>query len=156
MTVSPETLQGAHSTTYTVVRQQVRQEGVCALPTDGDPEILTLFAPVEAWCISWVAVKHGEPPTVPHPTDLDPNLVFKHGTRGAAYPMNQATGIGRIWAMSGQYYYVAKVSKGLASDMPTGKMPWQPEKAENNVIPAKYFDQSLSGTPAKKVWEPPS
>lgn len=148
-------LPAGDTTVHTISRRRVRIEGVVVLPTaSGAKRRIRVHDPVEYTVISWTAQCNGRPPEVPHPTALDTNLVFIFGHQSAAVPIPTAEDPNkRQWVMSGEYFYDMDELKGLDSEMPTGKMPWETEaqmlaaNPQYNRIPASQFKQDQIGVP---------
>lgn len=117
------------------------------LPTDGDPEIVYLHAPIETVVWTFTAERFGAPPDVPTPEMIDSNLVLLSASIGACIPILDVQGSGHHWGITGTYTYALKKAKGLTAPIPTGKMPWEPGDANDNVIPSDVFKTGIISDP---------
>ena len=150
-TNAPEKLPSAFNNRYRATRERTRDDGLLVIPVAGPPgtppEIVRVHAGVELETVSFEANKIGEPPTVPHPDQLDQNNLFLSGTQSAAVPMLQVQGNNHSWHISGAYTYVHKKPVGLDAPLPTGVMPFEPYEVNgqkvNNTIGKQYFSQQI-------------
>lgn len=147
------TIPEAQTTQYSIERYEWRDGGVMQAPiaVNGDPvpcAILRLHAPRELIAVAWSAERWGAPPIVPHPDTLEGNAIFLKGWRGAVAPKMSPELKGQIWFVEGVYIYAKRAPTGLASNLPTGRIPFDifVGTPNDNTIGAGNFQSQILGT----------
>lgn len=95
--------------------------------------------------VVWTATRAGGKPVAPHPAGLGGNDVYLRGTVGVPAAVPNAQYTGKVYSLSGEYWYSCAVPPGNLGDvnLPGARLPVDVESASANDIPATSFDRSL-------------
>jgi hypothetical protein len=130
---------------FNAIRTRMSRNGLAMMPVAGPfpqpAQVVGLNGGLEFDLISFVAIKRGEPPTVPSPRTQNNNRVFLRGSQSAPFPIQDFAGV-TAYGVAGWYVWGILAPEGLESDFMIGSLPF-PGLDRDERIPNGYFSYQL-------------
>lgn len=149
-----EEISFGYTTSYQCERTFISNEGIAVSAVAGKIDrsepcaLIRTHSPIEQMVISWVAIRRGGPPVVPHPLSFEnsPNVVFLSQTISAPIATPIGNGLGHEWQIAGVFVYALRVPRKVDDPIATGKMPFEEGAANQQTIPSSKFSKNMLGT----------